>query len=355
MKYQLNSNVRIVQFNETFCFRKGIWDFNEASLDTSQESQELKAVLSTIVSDLFKGEAVDLSVFESQLDAADFAKLTEVIDALYYSDFLMDEDAHNLQENIMKVLLGNFRFMIGPEKTMNPEPILFISDIDFVNASALALSKELGLSLEVASDDLKDLIQETDVSSRLDALTHRQNMRLLSDKLSAYQAIVVCQQRLNITMVRHLNEVIVALKKQLLLGYVDGPFIHVCALNPPKTADFDSLERRVLARLQDHTLYQQFANQMLPATQSVSQAFLPLLNILMNLLLSEAFLVARTGSSKFEGRLLSIYLPTLEIQVQDILKMSNSQAQGALAKLKYEDQQIATREVVKALLKEDEV
>ncbi|HFU4612864.1 TPA: streptolysin associated protein SagC, partial [Streptococcus pyogenes] len=54
----------------------------------------------------------------------------------------------------------------------------------------------------------------------------------------------------------------------------------------------------------------------------------------------------------FEGRLLSIYLPTLEIQVQDILKMSNSQTQGALAKLKYEDQQISTREIVKKLLDE---
>ncbi|HEK9649155.1 TPA: streptolysin associated protein SagC, partial [Streptococcus equi subsp. equi] len=42
MKYQLNSNVRIVQFDDTFCFRKGLWDFNEAVLDIAQEPQALK-------------------------------------------------------------------------------------------------------------------------------------------------------------------------------------------------------------------------------------------------------------------------------------------------------------------------
>lgn len=46
MKYQLNSNVRIVQFQDTFCFRKGIWDFNEAVLDVSQEPQAFKRSLS---------------------------------------------------------------------------------------------------------------------------------------------------------------------------------------------------------------------------------------------------------------------------------------------------------------------
>lgn len=90
----------------------------------------------------------------------------------------------------------------------------------------------------------------------------------------------------------------------------------------------------MLARLQDHTLYQRFASQQLPPTQPVSSSYVPLLNVLMNLVVSEAFIIAQTGSSKFEGRLLSVYLPTLEIQVQDILKMSNSQTQGALAKIK---------------------
>ena len=353
MKYQLNSNVRIVQFNEIFCFRKGIWDFNEATLDIRQESQVLKAVYCEMISALFKGQAIDITAFEERLDADDFAKLSQVIEALYYSDLLMQEDKYAVQENMMQILMGGSRFLAEDGQEMNTASILFISDVDFVNDSACELAKVMGVNIEVASDELKSKIQTTDVSSRLDALVHRQNMQILIEELKVYQAIVVCQERLNITMMRHLNEVIVSLKQQLIVGFVDGPFIHACTLNPPHTADCDSLERRVLARLQDHTLYQHFANQLLPPTQSVSQAFLPLLNILMNLVISEAFLVARTGNSKFEGRLLSIYLPTLEIQVQDILKMANSQTQGALAKLRYEDQQISTREIVRNLLRED--
>ncbi|HHJ9548620.1 TPA: streptolysin associated protein SagC, partial [Streptococcus pyogenes] len=52
MKYQLNSNVRVVTFQDTFCFRKGIWDFNEAILDLTQEPQNLKIVYQEIVSQL---------------------------------------------------------------------------------------------------------------------------------------------------------------------------------------------------------------------------------------------------------------------------------------------------------------
>ncbi|AGM99055.1 streptolysin associated protein SagC [Streptococcus iniae] len=353
MRYQLNSNVRIVQFDDTFCFRKGLWDFNEAVLDLSQEPQMLKEVYQQIVADLLKGLVVDTDDYEKELEAELFAKVMEVMTALYYNDVLMFEDDYALEENVMKVLMGNFRFMAQEGHTKNTDPVLFISDSSYVNDSAKLLAEHLNLNLVVASDELKMLIQKIDVTSRLDALEHHRNMKRLSGKLMPYQSIVVCQERLNIMMLRHLNEISVALKKQMVLGFVDGPFIHACTLNPPHSADFDSLERRVLARLQDHALYQHFASQMLPTTQPVSHSYLPLLNILMNLVVSEAFIIAQTGSSKFEGRLLSIYLPTLEIQVQDILKMSNSQTQGALAKLRYEDQQISTREIVKNLLKED--
>ncbi|EGJ27169.1 streptolysin associated protein SagC [Streptococcus porcinus] len=354
MKYQLNSNVRIVQFQDTFCFRKGIWDFNEAVLDIAQEPQELQGAYREIVSQFIKGVAVDTDHYESQLDPEQFAKLTEVMTALYYNDVIMHEDDYALEENVMKVFMGNYHFMAQTGHTIDTSPVLFISDSTYVNESALLLASQLQLNLQTASDDLKMLIQETDVCSRLDALAHHRHMKCLSEALEGYQSIVVCQERLNIMMLRHLNEISVSLGKQLVLGFVDGPFLHVCTLNPPHSADFDSLERRVLARLQDHALYQHFANQVLPATQTVSQAYLPLLNVLMNLVVSEAFIIAHTGSSKFEGRLLSIYIPTLEIQVQDILKMSNSQSQGALAKLKYEDQQISTREMIKALLNEEQ-
>ncbi|VGT67873.1 streptolysin associated protein SagC [Streptococcus pyogenes] len=352
MKYQLNSNVRVVTFQDTFCFRKGIWDFNEAILDLTQEPQNLKIVYQEIVSQLVKGVAIDTETYENTLEPETFANLMEVISGLYYNNMLMLEDDYNLEENVMKILMGNFRFMAQAGHMVSNDPVLFISDSTYVNESAELLAEQLHLQLQVASDDLKMLIQQTDVSSRLDALEHRRNMNCLSDALCDYQSIIICQERLNIMMLRHLNEVSVAMKKQLVIGFVDGPFLHACTLNPPHSADFDSLERRVLARLQDSTLYQHFANQILPATQDVSQAYLPLLNVLMNLVVSEAFIIAQTGSSKFEGRLLSIYLPTLEIQVQDILKMSNSQTQGALAKLKYEDQQISTREIVKKLLDE---
>lgn len=68
MKYQLNSNVRVVTFQDTFCFRKGIWDFNEAILDLTQEPQNLKIVYQEIVSQLVKGVAIDTETYENALE-----------------------------------------------------------------------------------------------------------------------------------------------------------------------------------------------------------------------------------------------------------------------------------------------
>ncbi|EHI70330.1 bacteriocin biosynthesis cyclodehydratase, SagC family [Streptococcus ictaluri 707-05] len=245
-----------------------------------------------MISDLFNGVAIDTDLYQEELEEELFVKLTEVITALYYNDILMFEDEHALQENVMKILTGNFHFIAESEQGPDKSPILFISDSTYVNQSALLLAEQLDLDLRVADDDLKMTIQTTDVSSRLDALEHHRHMNSLSERLKDYQSIVICQERLNVTMLRHLNEISVALQKQLVLGFVDGPFLHACTLNPPHTADFDSLERRVLARLQDHTLYQHFASQVLPTTHTVSKAYLPLLSVLMNLLVSEAFIIA---------------------------------------------------------------
>lgn len=221
MKYQLNSNVRVVTFQDTFCFRKGIWDFNEAILDLTQEPQNLKIVYQEIVSQLVKGVAIDTETYENTLEPETFANLMEVISGLYYNDMLMLEDDYNLEENVMKILMGNFRFMAQAGHMVSNDPVLFISDSTYVNESAELLAEQLHLQLQVASDDLKMLIQQTDVSSRLDALEHRRNMNCLSDALCDYQSIIICQERLNIMMLRHLNEVSVAMKKQLVIGFVD--------------------------------------------------------------------------------------------------------------------------------------
>ena len=96
-----------------------------------------------------------------------------------------------------------------------------------------------------------------------------------------------------------------------------------------------------------------FINQEQPFIKNLNKGFVPVMNILMNLLVSEAVLIINTGSSKFEGRLLSIYVPTFEIQVQDILKLSTSSTQGVLAKSAFRLQQIATRRLVNDIVKRD--
>lgn len=73
---------------------------------------------------LITGEVLDTDNYENHLDTDLFATFMEVITALYYNDLLMLEDDYALEENIMKVLMGNFRFMAEAGHTKNTAPVL---------------------------------------------------------------------------------------------------------------------------------------------------------------------------------------------------------------------------------------
>ena len=78
---------------------------------------------------------------------------------------------------------------------------------------------------------------------------------------------------------------------------------------------------------------------------------IPLLNMLVNIAVSEAYTFKRIGVSKFTGRLLTIYMPTMEIQVQDLLRVPYCSACGAIAKAALEEKNVSSRALVDEMVK----
>ena len=355
MELILNSDVRLIVFNDSYCFRKGIWDSNDAILEISGESSELQEVYHKVCEKLLNNRAFDTEVIRTILTEDDYLKFTEVVEALMASDFLIDKKQSNTQEAVVRVLLGEFsQLSLNSSNEKDRRPLLFISDSIEVEESAKSLFDILDIKADIADSDFKTQLRKSFSINEFDSLKEIEEHNRLTNLLKKYQSILICQVKVDILMIRNINEVICELGTKLLLGFLDGPFVHMCTLAPPKTADFDSLERRILARLEDSILYRSHISQLSNKTQELNLGFLPILNILLNLIVAEAILISETGTSKFEGRLLSIYIPTIEIQVQDILKMSNSKTQGTMAKKKFEIQQIKTNKLINNLLEQEQ-
>ncbi|MGQ7372696.1 streptolysin associated protein SagC [Streptococcus suis] len=351
MELILNSDVRLIVFNECYCFRKGIWDSNDAILELTSESSELQKVYHKVCENLLNNCAFDTEEYRPILTETDYLKFEEVVDALIASDFLINKKQSDTQEAVVRVLLGEFsQLSLNSSNVKDARPLLFISDSIEIEASAKSLFDTLNIKADIADSNFKSQLKKSFSTNEFDSLKEIEEYNRLTNLLEKYQSILICQVKVDILMIRNINEVICELGTRLLLGFLDGPFVHMCTLAPPKTADFDSLERRVLARLEDSTLYRNYISQHSDKTQGLNLGFLPVLNILLNLIVGEAILISKTGTSKFEGRLLSIYIPTIEIQVQDILKMSNSKTQGSMAKKIFEIQQIKTNKLISNLL-----
>lgn len=81
-------------------------------------------------------------------------------------------------------------------------------------------------------------------------------------------------------------------------------------------------------------------------TTKKNQSSVLLMDLLANLSFAEGFMYSVIGASRFAGRLLSIYLPTLEIQMQNILRAPFCEACGTVSKAQFRELNISSRKII---------
>ena len=118
----------------------------------------------------------------------------------------------------------------------------------------------------------------------------------------------------------------------MILGMIDGPFMTVLSTLPMESGCFECFEHRMLARLEDTLVYHQFVRGAGMGSRANGRWLAPQLHMLLAMALSEAFLYATVGMLRLAGRILNIYLPLLEIQVQDLLRNPYCPACGFISK-----------------------
>jgi len=85
------------------------------------------------------------------------------------------------------------------------------------------------------------------------------------------------------------------------------------------------------------------------------KSFSPMIGLLISAVLSEGFLTSSIRINKLSGRILNIYLPTLEIQVQDLLRVPYCPACGNIAAGEMNEHYTSARKVIDRMLEKIEI
>ncbi|MFD3156229.1 streptolysin associated protein SagC [Haloimpatiens sp. FM7330] len=354
--YVLDSNLRIFDNNlNEIRLRMGLWNYNEAVLQLDDQTDEFKNVFRIILNDMKNGSEFKLETLENyDISQQDKNNLINTFEALHNSGMICSKDENDITNEINKILLGNFRYIAQDNKKegIYDKKALFICDSSYEESTAKEISKSIGLKLDICSKELKRDILKRDLTSNLDALETKKNIEELTGKLKEYSSILIGMQHPNMSLLRNLNRLLLHMKKPAVTAFLDGPFITIFSINPPKTGCLECFEQRILSRMEDHVLYHEFVKSDNGFNENTNKGMIPLLNIITNLVVCEGFLINNAGGSKFEGRVLSIFIPTLEIQVQDLLRVPFCPGCGNVSKAKLKEINISSRRIVDGIINE---
>jgi thiazole/oxazole-forming peptide maturase SagC family component len=347
--YVLASTTRIIEDgNGRMRIRTGVWNFEEAVIDVSAEPPAVGTTVKSALRALAAGPMELAEHLDPGLLPIERANVERLFADLAGAGMVADAGATLHQDAVTAALLGR---LTSPYPTSGEPPsgeVLFLTDCSAASAHAQLLAG--GMRLRLTNVDDADLAR-ADLTSRVDGLATEQAIAALRPRFVNAAAVVTCYQRPWLPLLRNLNRLLEGRDVPWVSAFIDGPFVSVVGVKSPHTGCFECFEQRALARLEDHVSYHDFARSPLGALPE-RPTDAPMMAMLTAVAVTEGYLHAATGASRFAGRALSIHLPTWEIQTQDLLRMPNCPACGKVSRQRLREINFNSRAAVDRIVAE---
>lgn len=358
IKIQDNVNVYFNGENEVR-FRKGIWNYEEATLDLNWfESEALREAVTELVKELAEGNTVNVSLYHTKykLSAEDNSCLMELVDSLTDQEYLSDgsDDEVNL---LLKYLVGGTvpDAMLGQQSDQFKQVVL-ISDSERIESHLKQLAEDISLNLNILGKEDIQKLGEADLTSRLNAIPTIEKMNELKEMFEECVCVVACMENPHVKLLRNVNRILLPTGKPLIVSLLDGPFISLMTLKGNETACFECFENRVMSRLLDIPAYRNFVKETGGVMAKRNKTYAtPILQMMASVALFDALLYVKVNKAKLAGRLLNIYVPLMEIQVQDLLRVPFCPACGHIAKATYNEMYTSSKQIVNKLIDSIEI
>lgn len=349
-KYSLEADVHLIINDAEIRLRKGIWNYEEGSITLEGCSQEFSRCLKETFMAM-NGNGFSLDSFnEYVLEPFEREQAETIVSQLAEAGFIVEENDKLLHQQITRILTGGINlfeddgdFYIEGEKS-----VVFYTDNDSVRKKWSDLVKSHRIKAKMMSDEQASMLRTVDLTTNIDSLTTNENIDLMGKWIEDAHAIVICVSQLSVCFMRNINRLSINKGVPVTLAFIDGPTINLLSTKPYKTGCLECFERRALSRLEDHVQYARFIEETRAemGTTKKNQSSVLLMDLLANLSFAEGFMYSVIGASRFAGRLLSIYLPTLEIQMQNILRAPFCEACGTVSKAQFRELNISSRKII---------
>lgn len=355
LRYGLREGVRIFRTGEEIRFRKGVWSYTEATIRLEGQGGEVVLFFNAVYEHLVRGQDVDPEQIARGIAASgeDLDSYVELLESLKSQQYLRDAEEPDPSRAISALLGGNISGF--EDRVGTPRPVLFFTDSDYARLTATSLAKEIGLPLDILDEETCRALETADLTTRIDAVQYAETTAKFEKIFHPYTCILGCVSSPNLSFLRNLNRLLIRAEKPLVLGLIDGPFVTVLATLATQTGCFECFEQRMLARLEDTQVYHKFVEATVGGSVHSAPWASPHLLMLTSAVLAEGYLYTTLGMMRLAGRIVNTYLPLLEIQVQDLLRVPYCPACGFVSMAEMDELYTSSKRVVTEMLSKVEL
>ena len=330
-------------------FRKGIWNFEEASLGLNDLNNKMKEVIIFITKEFLDDKTISFDdiVKKFSLDEKDTNLLNDIISSLIGNRFLEYDDKKNNMLNMVYELIGEYFYDIPDESKVQKNKVMFITDNDRLKDYAKLMSEDIYINIKFMDiEDIKKIEKSnlTDTTDAIESIEKQKELLKLFDDMSC---VVVSIEKPRLNLLRNINRLLLEKSIPIIISILDGPFLNITTIKGKETACYECFENRVIARNESLSVYNKFVKQTMNFKSNGKRTYItPILQTFTSLALYEAFLFAAIGKCKLAGRVINVYIPLIEIQIQDLLRVPFCPACGHISKAKYNEMYTSSKEII---------
>lgn len=256
-----------------------------------------------------------------------------IIDYLLQLDVL-EKDASNAFDYFTDIYTPAFKSKQRDPQTAQNTKVYIISESELADKIKESLIEKTTLTnIETinANSELFQILNNNDSSWMHNALLFEElllNFKVLEDGF-----VVLALDDINPILTKKFNRIATALNLSWIHAAIDGPFIFIGPLfESCKTACYECFETRVSMNLREYSSYQKYKAAIVE-DKIIRKSDFPMKPLLNSLMIShltmEILNFALTGCCFTRNKVLSIYLPTMEITFNEFVKVSTCQNCGS--------------------------
>jgi thiazole/oxazole-forming peptide maturase SagC family component len=356
--FSLREDVRVYLLgDDEVRLRKGIWNHVEAIINLRGQSTQVRTFFRDVVDRLNREQEVHLDelVAHAGLSAEDGATFAAIFADVTRQGFIYSGEEARVRRAVSGMLGGSRSGL--EEYVSGAAPVLLASDNPLARELAVSTAKQMGLPLQVLDFDVLEALARADLTTRTDAVEYEKTMEKFQKYFAEFSCVAGVFLSPNVSLLRNMNRILVKQEKAFVLGLIDGPFASVFASVAKQSGCFECYEQRLLARIEDMAVYHRFVEATSGQLRHHETAapFAPITNLLTSGVLMEATLLASMGLSRLAGRVLSVYMPLMEIQVQDLLRVPYCPACGHVSQNQMSEMYLNAQTIMDRMLQRIEI